>query len=73
MKVGKGLKVEIFQRSVLKNTTWPLLIFKRCTKANPLLLRWQRAVFWYLPFSEKKVKVLKVLYFSSGDFPLDPP
>jgi hypothetical protein len=35
MVMGKGGRVEIFQRSVLKNTTRPLTITKRGTSARP--------------------------------------
>lgn len=41
-----------------KNTTCPLLIFKRAREQNPPLLRWQRAGFLFL-FSRKKKKGLK--------------
>ena len=40
-----------------KNTTCPLLIFKRAREQNPPLLRWQRAGLFL--FSRKKKKGLK--------------
>lgn len=56
---GQGERVEIFQRSVLKNTTRPLPITKRGTSARPLA-EVAEGGFLVSPFSEKKVKVLRV-------------
>src|SRR5690625_7838323 len=36
IKIIKGLKVDIFQRSGLKDTTCPLIVFKRIRLQNPL-------------------------------------
>src|SRR5699024_9980311 len=47
----KGERVEIFQRSVLKNTTRTLNFFKR-VRATPLL-RKQEVVFWFYLFRKK--------------------
>ena len=68
--MGKGERVEIFQRSVLKNTTRPLTITKRGTRARPLA-EVAEGGFLVSPFSEKKVKVFKVLIFQVVIFPLD--
>jgi len=50
MGIVKGERVEIFQRSVLKNTTRTLMISKRFTSAT--LLRLQEAVLVFAPFQK---------------------
>src|SRR5699024_3513343 len=42
----QGFKVEIFQRSVLKNTTCPLSFLNEPREQIPLVLRWQRSGFF---------------------------
>lgn len=50
MGIVKGERVEIFQRSVLKNTTRTLRISKRFTSAT--LLRLQEVVLVFAPFQK---------------------
>ena len=56
MRIVKGERVEIFQRSVLKNTTRTLMILKRLSRAT--LLRLQEAVLVFAPFQKGARSVL---------------
>jgi len=59
MEIIKGLGWRFFGRTSRKNTTRPLIIFKRVSSAP--LLRWQEVGFLGFPFFRKKGEGLKVL------------
>src|SRR5699024_791037 len=54
IKIIKGLKVEIYQRSGLKNTTCPLIVFKLIRVQKPPCRGGRGRVFLFLFLRKKK-------------------
>ena len=63
---------DFFEWFFQKNTTCPLRIFKRWHERKSPFAEVAEGGFLVSPFSEKKVKVLRVLIFQVVIFPLDP-
>ncbi|WP_265478061.1 hypothetical protein [Lactiplantibacillus plantarum] len=64
MGIVKGERVEIFQRSILKNTTRTLMIPKRFSRTT--LLRFQEAVLVFAPF-QKGARSLSFSFAQADD------